>query len=53
MIYEEDLAKIDEFIGKRIKLLRIAKNISSKKLAKLLKITEEQLLSYESGTYRI
>ena len=53
MIYEEDLKKIDQFIGRRISLSRIAKNISSKELAELLEVTEEQLLRYELGVDRI
>ncbi|XVN42896.1 MAG: helix-turn-helix transcriptional regulator [Candidatus Rickettsia vulgarisii] len=53
MIYEEDLTKIDQFIGKRIKLSRSAKGLSSKELARSLEITEDQLLRYELGTDRV
>lgn len=53
MIYEEDLKNIDKFIGKRICLSRIAKNMSGKELAQLMEITEDQLLKYELGLSRI
>lgn len=53
MLYEKDLKIIDRFIGKRIRVLRITRNMSSNSLAILLRMTEEQLLRYESGSDRI
>lgn len=48
-----DTIEIDRFVGKQIGDLRIAKGLTLNELAKLLKISQQQLSKYEKGINRI
>ena len=47
------IKEIDQFIGKKIYSLRLAKGLSRQQLADLIEVTHQQLQKYEKGTNRI
>jgi transcriptional regulator with XRE-family HTH domain len=49
----EYIKEVDQFIGKKIYSLRLAKGLSRQQLAETIEVTHQQLQKYEKGTNRI
>ena len=47
------ISEVDQFIGKKIYSLRLAKGLSRQQLAEVIGVTHQQLQKYEKGTNRI
>lgn len=47
------IQEIDQFIGKKIYSLRLAKGLSRQQLAEVIGVTHQQLQKYEKGSNRI
>ncbi|WP_341751668.1 helix-turn-helix transcriptional regulator [Candidatus Tisiphia endosymbiont of Piscicola geometra] len=47
------IQKVDQFIGRKIYSLRLAKGLSRQQLAEVIEVTHQQLQKYEKGINRI
>jgi len=47
------IQEIDQFVGKKIYSLRLAKGLSRQQLSEVIGVTHQQLQKYEKGTNRI